>query len=173
MRKPKCRHSLFFLRVSDSGPGPPYAVFLQNTPILSDAVLRAMPWAGMRCPVGAYWTIIVSIPRAHRVSVTGPSTAFPLLGAPTMCPYFRFQTVDHVSDSLPQRGIAYQPRVQPWEYPEKQTRVLKERRIAGSLGHRPRPRPPYAVFLQNTPILSDAVPRAMPWAGMRCPFRAS
>ena len=34
------------------------------------------------------------------------------------------------------------------------------------------PVPPYAVFLQNTPILSDAVPRAMPWADMRCPFRA-
>ena len=31
----------------------------------------------------------------------------------------------------------------------------------------------YAVFLQNTPILWDGVPRAMPWAGMRCPFRAS
>jgi hypothetical protein len=32
-------------------------------------------------------------------------------------------------------------------------------------------RPPYAVFLQNTPILSHAVPRAMPWAGMHCPLR--
>ena len=32
---------------------------------------------------------------------------------------------------------------------------------------------PYAVFLQNTPLLGDAVPRAMPWAGMRCPFRAN
>jgi hypothetical protein len=31
---------------------------------------------------------------------------------------------------------------------------------------------PYAVFLQNTLILWDVVPRAMPWAGMRCPFRA-
>ncbi len=25
----------------------------------------------------------------------------------------------HVSDSLPQRGIAYQPRVQPWESAQK------------------------------------------------------
>jgi hypothetical protein len=28
------------LRVSDIDPGPPYAVFLQNTPLLSDAVPR-------------------------------------------------------------------------------------------------------------------------------------
>jgi len=34
------------------------------------------------------------------------------------------------------------------------------------------PRPSYAVFLQNTPFLSDAVPRAMLWAGMRCAFSA-
>jgi hypothetical protein len=33
--------------------------------------------------------------------------------------------------------------------------------------------PSYAVFLQNTLTLSNAVPRAMPWAGMRCPFRAT
>ena len=32
---------------------------------------------------------------------------------------------------------------------------------------------PYAVFLQNTLILCDVVPRAMPWAGMRCPFGAN
>ena len=61
-------------------------------------------------------------------------------------------------DPMPQRGIAYQPRVPTLGlHPEKQTRVLKERRIAGSLGHRPRLS--YAVFLQNTPILSEAVPR--------------
>ena len=55
--------------------------------------------------------------------------------------------------------------------PKKQTRVLKERRIIAGL--KPRFSPAYAVFLQNTPIFSDAVPRAMPWAGMRCPFRAN
>ena len=60
---------------------------------------------------------------------------------------------------MPQRGIAYQPRVQTLGIlPEKETRVLKERRIAACLGYRPRPF--YAVFLQNTPILSDEVPRA-------------
>ena len=44
--------------------------------------------------------------------------------------------------------------------PEKETRVLKERRIIACLGHRLGT--PYAVFLQNTLILGDAVPRAMP-----------
>jgi len=34
-------------------PGPPYAVFFQNTLHLSDAVPRAMPSAGRRSPVGA------------------------------------------------------------------------------------------------------------------------
>ena len=69
---------------------------------------------------------------------------------------------------MPQRGIAYQPRVQTLGiHPAKKTRVLKERRIAAGL--EPRPRPSYAVFLQNTPSLWVAVPRAMPWAGMRCP----
>ena len=76
---------------------------------------------------------------------------------------------------MPQRGIAYQPRVQTLgSPPEKETRVLKERRIVASLGPRPRPSPPNAVFLQNTLILLDpAVPRAMPWAGMRCPVGAN
>ena len=45
--------TLHHLRVSDIDHGPSYAVFLQNTLTLSDAVPRAMPWAGMRCPVGA------------------------------------------------------------------------------------------------------------------------
>jgi hypothetical protein len=41
---------------------------------------------------------------------------------------------------MPQRGIAYQPRVQTLGiFPEKQTRVLKERRIIANLGPRPRP----------------------------------
>ena len=106
----------------------------------------------------------------------------------------------HVSDPMPQRGIAYQPRVPTLGlHPEKQTRVLKERRIAACLGRRPGA--PYAVFLQNTPFLLDAVPRvgtlgwyalprwgksnddvfdpvSMPptgisfhWAGMRCPVQ--
>ena len=44
------------------------------------------------------------------------------------------------SNPMPSRGIAYQPRVTTLRlHPEKQTRVLKERRIAACLGHRPRP----------------------------------
>ena len=48
------------LRVSDIEPGTPYAVFLQNTPILWDAVPRAMPWAGMRYPFRVYYAMTVS-----------------------------------------------------------------------------------------------------------------
>ena len=45
-------------------------------------------------------------------------------------------------------------------HPKKQTRVLKERRIAAASDLDPAL--PYAVFLQNTPILGDAVLRALP-----------
>ena len=41
------------LRVSDIDHGPSDAVFLQNSPAVSYAVPRAMPWAGMRCPFRA------------------------------------------------------------------------------------------------------------------------
>ena len=76
-------------------------------------------------------------------------------------------------DPMPQRGIAYQPRVQTLGIlPEKETRVLKERRISARVPDIA-PGLLYAVFLQNTPILLDAVPRAMLWAGMRCPFSAA
>ncbi len=67
-------------RVSDLDPGTPYAVFLQNTLILWDAVPRAMPWAGMRYPFRVHYTITISdtvglprlrYPTAHHVSDTG------------------------------------------------------------------------------------------------------
>ena len=62
-------------------------------------------------------------------------------------------------DPMPQRGIAYQPRVQTLGIlPEKETRVLKERRISARVPDIA-PGLLYAVFLQNTPILSDAVLR--------------
>jgi hypothetical protein len=51
------------LRAPDIAPDLSYAVFLQNTPILWDAVSRALPWAGMRCPVGAKGTMAFPIPR--------------------------------------------------------------------------------------------------------------
>ena len=47
-------------RVSDLDPGTPYAVFLQNTLILWDAVPRAMPWAGMRYPFRVHYPIMFS-----------------------------------------------------------------------------------------------------------------
>ena len=56
----------------DIAPGLPYAVFLQNTPILSDTVPRALPRAGMRCPVGAKGTMTFPIPRLIDVA-WGPS----------------------------------------------------------------------------------------------------
>ena len=43
---------------------------------------------------------------------------------------FRYRAAHHVSDSMPCRGIAYQPRVPTLGIPPlKQTRVLKERRV--------------------------------------------
>ena len=48
----------------------------------------------------------------------------------------------HGSNPMPCRGIAYQPRVQTLGiHPEKETRVLKERRIAACLEPRPRAHP--------------------------------
>jgi hypothetical protein len=66
---------------------------------------------------------------------------------------------NHGSDFMPQRGIAYQPRVPTLGiHPAKKTRVLKERRISARVPDIA-PGLLYAVFLQNTPLLSDAVPR--------------
>ena len=48
------------LRVLDFDPALPYAVFLQNTLILGDAVPRALPWAGMRYPFRVCGTIMFS-----------------------------------------------------------------------------------------------------------------
>jgi hypothetical protein len=73
---------------------------------------------------------------AFRFRVHAPTgIAFQRVGAAPLEP------IDHhVSDPMPQRGIAYQPRVPTLGlHPEKQTRVLKERRIAACLGPRPRP----------------------------------
>ena len=78
----------------------------------------------------------------------------------------------------PQRGAAYQPRVQPWVDVAHNSGVLKERRIdidwsiVLKLVLKPGVRA-YAAFLQNAGGLSGKVPRALPWAGMRCPFGAN
>jgi hypothetical protein len=50
-RDPRSEGTPHNLRVSDIDHGTSYAVFLPNTPILLHAVPRAMPWAGMHCPL--------------------------------------------------------------------------------------------------------------------------
>ena len=77
------------LRVSDIDHGPSYAVFLQNSPTLSYAVLRAMPWAGMRCPVGAKCPMVLLIRRlidvARRPSVETGATVPGYSGGVAAC----------------------------------------------------------------------------------------
>ncbi len=60
------------LRVSDIDHGPSYAVSLQNTPFLSDAVPRAMPCTGIRCSVRATCFMVSLIRRLIDVA-WGPS----------------------------------------------------------------------------------------------------
>ena len=156
------------------------------------------PWAGMRCPVGANGTMAFPIPRprsqsGHRVpsgwcAPVGPNgtTAFP-------CPHrgIAFQRVGavpldpidhHVPDpyatKLRSRSHALNGHripaqgANPGDPPGKRNtrsegtpHSLRVSDIDHGLS--------YAVFLQNTPILSDGIPRAMPWAGMRCPVGAN
>ena len=77
-----------------------------------------------------------------------------------------------VSVTMPQRGIAYQPRVQTLGIPGK-TNPRSE-----GTPHSREPRtstPAHAlcgVPSEHTDSVGCGVPRAMPWAGMRCPFRA-
>jgi hypothetical protein len=107
------------------------------------------PWAGMRCPLQGNLRFLgrcpawYALPRWGNLNngISDPASmpqrgiAFQRVGAAPLEP------IDHhVSDPMPQRGIAYQPRVPTLGlHPEKQTRVLKERRIAACLGRRPRP----------------------------------
>ena len=67
-RDPRSEGTPHHLRVSDIDPGLFYAVFLQNTLILWDAVPKAMPWAGIRCPVGAICMMVSLIRRLIDVS---------------------------------------------------------------------------------------------------------
>ena len=64
---------------------------------------------------------------------------------------------------LPQRGKAYQPRVQPWEWDGGYECVLKERRIG-------RARVSDATICgvpSERENRRSEIPRALPWAGMR------
>ena len=85
-----------------------------------------------------YWAV-------HRVSVT---VGLYHVSDTALRSYFRYQTVDRVSvtgssTAFPMRcpnGASHtSPGCKPWEsHPEKETRVLKERRIVAGLGLRPR-----------------------------------
>jgi len=61
---PRSEGTLHTLRVSDigPGPGPPYAMFLQNTPILSDAVPRVGTLGWYALPRWGKWNDGISIP---------------------------------------------------------------------------------------------------------------
>jgi len=71
---------------------------------------------------------------------------------------------------LPQRGHAYQPRVQPWERDGGYECVLKERRKSPN-GGRVIDQPRCGVPSERG-NLRAVVPRALPWAGMRGPVGA-
>ena len=86
-----------------------------------------------------YWAV-------HRVSVT---VGLYHVSDTALRSYFRYQTVDRVSVTgsstafsmpCPNGASHTSPGCKPWEsHPEKETRVLKERRIVAGLGLRPRP----------------------------------
>ena len=68
------------LRVSDIDHVPPYAVFLQNTLILGNAVPRALPWAGMRYPFRVCGTIMFPIPEPRSHALMGYRIAYRWVG---------------------------------------------------------------------------------------------
>jgi len=51
----------------------------------------------------------------------------------------------------------------PWPCAKIRSSQNIRKKTRGSPDLAPRPRPPYVVFFQNTPILSHTVPWAMPW----------
>ena len=68
---------------------------------------------------------------------------------------------------MPQRGNAYQPRVQPWGFESPNLRVLKERRISSDGGRVP-DHPQCGVPSERMNYIPP-VPGVVPRAGMRCP----
>ena len=148
---------------------------------------RAMPWAGMRGPLGQF-----AVPRAMPCLVCvaplgqmeqwhfDPASMPKRASRSDVSARLRWsQSRHHVFVPMPQRGIAYQLRVPTLGIHQANlTRVLKERRLSARVPETD-PGPPYAVFLENTPILSDAVPRvgtlgwyALPrWGNLQFPGR--
>jgi hypothetical protein len=70
----------------------------------------------------------------------------------------------------PQRGAAFQPRVQPWVQRPTQPRVLKERRIFADGGDVP-DQPQCGVPSERIGF-AVSIPRVAPWAGMHRPVGA-
>jgi hypothetical protein len=80
---------------------------------------------------------------------------------------------NHVPDPMPCRGIAYQPRVQTLGiHPEKETRVLKERRILLMSRTSP-PAHPMRCSFRTHHFSRMRFPGLAPWAGMHCPVGAN
>jgi hypothetical protein len=80
---------------------------------------------------------------------------------------------NHVPDPMPCRGIAYQPRVQTLGiHPEKETRVLKERRIL-LMSRTSTPAHPMRCSFRTHPVSRMRFPGLAPWAGMHCPVGAN
>ena len=69
---------------------------------------------------------------------------------------------------MSQRNTAYQPRATLWVGHAPDSRVLKERRISSH--HPPAPELCGAPSERGNGWIP--IPRALPWAGMRCPFGA-
>ncbi len=133
------------LRVSDIEHETPSAVFLQNTPNLSDAGPRALPWAGMRCPFRANGTITFPIqwaptPFPYRSPHRVPDTLSP--------PYSRYRTPTTFPIPCPEGASHTSPGCQPWE-PTRQHSSRSEgtphNLRVSDIEHET----PSAVFLQN------------------------
>jgi hypothetical protein len=149
--------------IASSLSGPSYAVFLQNTPILSGAVPRvgtlgwyALPrWGKLNNGI----SISCPCPNGHRV----PTCRRGSVGA-NRPPRFRCHALK--GHCIPAQGA--NPGNPPGKRDPRSEGTPHSLRVS-DIG----PGPSYAVFLQNTSILSGVFPGLAPWAGMRCPVRAN
>ena len=76
---------------------------------------------------------------------------------------------------MPQRGIAYQPRVKPWVWGLRNARVLEVRRIWVTQAWVAQARILHLTICGVPSERGDhlpVIPRVSPWAGMWCPLGA-
>jgi hypothetical protein len=139
-----------------------------------------MPWAGMRGPLGQF-----AVPRAMPCLVCvaplgqmeqwhfDPASMPKRASRSDVSARLRWsQSRHHVFVPMPQRGIAYQPRVPTLGiHQAKLTRVLKERRIL-SVSWTSTPPHPMRCSFRTHRFSRMRVPGLPPWAGMRCPVGA-